>query len=317
MPLAQRVPAVVKTGDDMEDMRRTADREGMVYIIQTLSTNKEMILPTSTFVKKLMDKQGVNTVTAFVGKLSAFGKLPKDWVAAWLVDISKGALTHQQLDLATCKNADICYQHLALITGVPTTMLVPEQLREHSAMAQFLNYRRNKFQRVVHVCSNLTSAGDYNWMVGGAFRLIFEGGRAIRVQHIDGDLADIPEHCPITTQWNMCNPWCDASCFVELAPSRHVLKSFFRPGKGPGAAFLNRKMLLEHIDDLPEGEDADEAQNVPKVLAGPEAFALSKVQKKRQSSEKAKEVLTQYREKRKRAQQISLSAPSSDTRGAA
>lgn len=86
---------------------------------------------------------------------------------------------------------------------------------------------------------------------------------------------------------------------VELAPAKHVLKTFFSNDIGPNSVSIPAKNLEFEVSQAIAQASQYNALPALDVKSADESFQMSKRQKKDETAAKAKHVLEEYRAKRK------------------
>lgn len=238
--------------------------------------------------------------------MTTFAKLDPSWLASFWVAASANRITLQQLGLAACKSNDIVVNLFLLATSLSPKLPVPESLRAKDQVLLFLRSRIGKLCRMPAIIQNLAADGTYDVKKRGAFPLVFQEGRAKEIRHIGGAVAAVPSHVLVTDKLKMRNWHCDATCMVELAPAKHVLKTFFSNNIGPNIVSIPAKHLEFEVSQAISQASQYNALPALDAKSADESLQMSKRQRKDETAAKAKHVLEEYRAKHTHELEVSF-----------
>lgn len=314
-PLVARLPPIVRSGNEFEDLARVTERDAFAWILDVLWEHRRAILPTQAFLKRMMDQPTAADDNKFEGKLTTLGKLDPHWMAKWIVQVSRGRVTMSRLDAAMCIQPEIVQNLFCLLLGLPpNTSLCPE-LYVIAIMVLFLKGRADRLPlRMPVVEKMLSAAGVYDCIGGAVYTMEFEGDRVTRVSHIDGLSKEVPAHRSLTREFRMHNWFDDQNCFMMIpgdASSKLYLRELFSPGEGPNALVLSKKALTKTVQELVQTgatPTAAELVSVPDDSEKKNMFPRAAAKRKQASAAQAKQVLHDYRAKRAKQGEVTFAA---------
>uniref|UniRef100_A0A7S2QMU7 Uncharacterized protein n=1 Tax=Zooxanthella nutricula TaxID=1333877 RepID=A0A7S2QMU7_9DINO len=312
-PLVKHIPEIVKTGDDVEDITREDERKAFITVVQHMWKDRSLINPTKAFVlRTVANKQNdVSVVAAFEGKVVTLQKLPVEWVAAWLVKHIGGNITLACLDLAKCKDNDIVYRLLGIVVGLPLTTVIPDEFREHVVVSHYFVSRMNLLGRQIQVRDSMKADGTYDKATGSPYTLVWDDSTGLlsRLVYSNGATSDIPAHIPIDRTWKVSAWYDDVACTIGKPPLSHALRSFFAKGQGPHSFAVIKKKFIEDLTAAKAAvSDPASAARTAAEVAVPEGdvFEKANAQRSKENSDKAREVLEKFRERKRKASEVSL-----------
>lgn len=249
-------------------------------------------------------------------------KIPKGWVAAWLLmEYAKAGLTKSHIE--GLENEDSQNLHflfsVALQLPLSTSMPGPVQYDEKLAREVFAARIKQVHPRIPLMVKSgaISASGSLDHGKYRAFSLEFkEGERAVSVKHVatNTEMA-LPEHVFITKAFIMHDAWLDAYARVELEPSSFVLNKFFDPDTKEtmqqGATDKSAKVALQQVADtvLAKYNDASKVSAEEAVAVSKAAcVAVSAASKVRvvQRTKAARDAMNRMAEQRNQKKRIRL-----------
>lgn len=312
-PLSKKFPPLKRTGDSMVDHRLQLQRNAFMKICDKLWAEPHLIIPTCMQLECGMigPDGGAEAPSEFWdSEWSTLARLPKHWLAEFLIAQSKGELSNEDMNKVDIHDGDNIRNIFSFITGTrPNMPLLRDMLnkticaRTLAARAESIGNRILGFKKKA-----IDSNGRVNWRMFGCYKLDFnEAGIAIKVTHTSG-AAYIPEqHQVITKQFQLIDPFYDGGCIARLGSTEHRLSTFFPAGEGPNIIIMNKK-----CDELKRlaaaaSEEVEQARQVTeKGRVAENKLALKDAQSHRIAGGLRKAKETARQQKTKRARVLSL-----------
>ena len=230
-PLAKAVPRTRSTGDLSQDTNNQVRMMTFQKIIMRLEANPEEILPTWGLMEVGTTRPKQDKTESWDRTVANCGRLPKYWLAQWLVqnDCSIAPLSQTFMDLIDSRDVANVKHMFYLFTLTSATTSIPKPCRESKTLCSKLF--TNRLQLIGNPLRDWASkavdetTGAVDWLVGGAYTLIWEGDFAKEVVFITGDRAPI-EDVRITKTFEIKDP--GTSCEPRLRkvqPSTALLTS--------------------------------------------------------------------------------------------
>lgn len=304
-PLTTRLPKALKTGDWAEDAKRDASRSDFCELLNILWNEQQHIHSCLGFVKQLRTREAMGD-DLFATPPASFGKLDKEFVAAWIHSTHE-KFTKDWIDDRNIDDPEFLHQLLSAMLNLPLTLTVPKPLQESKClMRSFLRWRLDQSGRLNRVVGAV-KATSFDKLAGGPFSLTWKEDVCFSISHVSGATVEVPSHIRILKTFPLMNWWSDQTAYVDLSPHQLFLKGFFKRSEGPNLNLLTKQVVAEKAAEL---RDASRASHDAKVVAeGSDAQGMlskSKEEATRRLSAQAKATLANYREKTKRRQQIIL-----------
>ena len=201
-----------------------------------------------------------------------------------------------------------------MVVALPGNTPIAPELRSHINMSCFCLARTRRFpNRLLTVICCLSNEGEYDMVAGSCFTFRFadedQQSKAVTIKHIDGsEPLKIPDHITITRAFKLSQWHDDLAASVTLKPVTVVLASFYEDGQGPKAVQPEKKKLSEHISELLSSPRASKHPAEFDTPDRQECFSQALCCKRRMTQERATKALGDYREKRRRAEEVDLTA---------
>jgi hypothetical protein len=241
--LAEKVPRVVKSGNDERDALAERDRCCFQSVIDSCLNDPGNIAAAYAAIEKRKKAASSNILTddhnARFDKLTQIDRVPTNWLMQFISqhsDLSMGDLLK-----VYSANATSIVEIFGHITELPTALRLPKQCQ-----VKWVLYEVCK-NRVAEVGARgakfkakgaLTDSGLVDWKTHGVYQLEFDKGRATHVTHMPTKArVAVPEGIVITTQFIMKDNHSDSMASLECPPiPSFKLMRFFTEAAAPSAA---------------------------------------------------------------------------------
>lgn len=293
--MLKKVPAIQKTGDEVEDLKREGQRDDLMELLQLVWRHPERINPALNFVRKL----GRRTDDAWaLHPPSLLSQVPKGEVVVFLADRGFNADT---IDGIMCTDDGFVIKLFCLLLHAPPTLAIPGCLQQNSAAFwRWVVARVHKVGRAQH-CKTAFAAGGFRKDVGGAYKIRWQEGKAVSVTHTaTGDIHEIGEEVAIDATWSMQNWHSDFHCTVSCGRVLKVyLHEFFKPSRGPNTLLITKPIFEQQATEYLNPSATELACQPPAPASSACVAALSKSRQLKADavSAKAKESLKNHRAK--------------------
>lgn len=126
-PMLRKVPAIQKTGDEVEDLKREGQRDDPMELLQLIWRHPERINPALNFVRKLGRR---TDDTWALHPPSLLSQVPKAEVVVFLADRGFNA---EVIDGIMCTDDGFVINLFCLLLHAPPTLTIPKCLQENSS----------------------------------------------------------------------------------------------------------------------------------------------------------------------------------------
>lgn len=318
---AKKIPAPKKTGDRNKDEQLERQRDALVWIVDRLTKRPGEIIPLQSFLitRDLEKETAVVQNGSWTGNYRQLDRVPKDFMTKFLLRRAAETKVAQftpeyvkQLELADTMNIPtLFFMELQL----PGSLTMPDAMQDESiAMQVFLKRARDVGGRLASMSAKGgLQHGKLDFRKGGAYAIKFEENIAMEISHIQGDVAPVPKHCPISPEFVLTDNHFDFKALVQLHPSSHNLASFFKPDanfmKGiytPGKKWCILRDMANTIAEAEEQRRANGSTSASEALMAAGVLKDASKERKQAQLVKARQVLEDRKEKRKQCRTIKL-----------
>jgi hypothetical protein len=245
---AKKLPKPLRTGSLQRDSTRSMEHAAIQKIISLLQDHPSHALMTLASLQGCLSAMDSGTDDCWGSNVKTLGKLPVHWVSQWLVEASQGEL-RQIIEMEKIVEFDnqaaFTLFHFATQTKAAHRLPV-ECLDKKVCSKVFFERAKVLDKRLVSWKEKaLCQDGSIKWGEGGCYKLTFDEGKAIAINHVSGDEAKIPSHVTITKDFILMNNFSDSAACLELAPATYTCKDFFTAEMGPNKHELSNLQALE------------------------------------------------------------------------
>lgn len=323
--LAKRVPKVRPSGDTDQDMERHSERDGLVWVIDTLAknTNSGLVMRVKGFLERELRKASAEVdlqlgqEPPFPHDYKYFNKLPRYWYASWIVENSAGSLDQALRSKIELADGSALRRIFDFATVTNSGHAWPVAALDRDVLSRTFKVRAGEVGNRLHDFRGrgLAPNNTLDWSKCGPYTLLWQvdekhGHRAHQVKHISGELADIPDEVVITRQFELVNGWCDAGAMVTKAPvaEYNLLHFFTDKHKPPHSLVMEKK--ASHLRGIAESvahnlSEARESMKVGVVDADERILDEAVSTKRQEALRKARESFeTRQTTKRARTRQV-------------
>ena len=270
-PLAKAVPRTRSTGDLSQDTNNQVRMITFQKIIMRLEANPEEILPTWGLMEVGTTRPKQDKTESWDRTVANCGRLPKYWLAQWLVqnDCSIAPLSQTLMDLIDSRDVANVKHMFYLFTLTSATTSIPKPCRESKTLCSKLF--TNRLQLIGNPLKDWASkavdetTGAVDWLVGGAYALIWEGDFAKEVVFITGDRAPI-EDVRITKTFEIKDPWDILRAKAQKGAAKYSFADFFGSGTGPHKNKLDKKGAM--LEAVARRLEMDMEQQTKSIMQG-------------------------------------------------
>lgn len=173
----------------------------------------------------------------------SFGKLPPDMIADFFVGL-EGGPSQGLMDAMRMRKPEVIRDVGTMMLQYRPSDAIPKCCSDHRVLAQFLKLRLEQVGPRIQGWFNVsvTPRGDVDWCKQPLFRLKWSTARLLKqVVHITGDIAEVPAHVVITSDFVFEHPHSDADAALVLPPARQLVRELFAVDKGPNRFMIGKR----------------------------------------------------------------------------
>lgn len=324
-PLCLKVPKARRSGDVSLDSHRELERDALIRIIDRLTKMPHLVLACDGYLQrqvmsppsKIADSLG----SAWNSDAVSIGKIPKEWMATFLLNRMQGAATgFSRETISAIESADSEGIQLlfAFEVQVALTTALPKNIAEDADLAARVFHARAdqcgaRLQRMWK-SGGVAANGTLKWSsnVGGCYALSFTGTAVNEIHHLAIGMKVVPpSHRPITSDFVLKNNHLDHGALVEYQCVVHKLHTFFPAEQGPNHKRIDdrKAQVLKRLGDEQARvlEDEARARSAREVHHDADLLADAQKGRKQLNLEKARAKLRVASEARAKRRMVILS----------
>lgn len=292
--LAKKVPKVKPMADQAKFQELQIQRSQLVKIIDTLQKRPDAIMMTWAWLEDHLDtskEKSKQKESNWPESYTYIAKLPKYWMADFLVQASGGTLTSALLETMDSQDSEIVGNLFRMSCQVQKSDPMPRAaldkrvclrmcMRRYENVGRRLSGWRDKFVR---------ANGEVDWLRGGCYEPTFVGGRVVSVKHIGGETVAVPDYLNITDVFKIKSAWDDADACFSHGMASYRVADMFPSGTGPhkyrmGKRAVELKQMAEELKATIHAAEKDANMGIAVVTAGVTDFGKERVENKRKAA---------------------------------
>lgn len=313
--LLQKVPKVVRTGDETKDSDMNMRRTAFCYVLETLWLKLELSMACQSFLVNRIDADGKKAQSDEFQELSKLGKLEESWVAYFVSKLTKQTLA--KLKDAQAFEDESLKQVLIFLLVAPLSLRMPPECRNKHVCEEVLQSREKDCglrSKLLMPMPFIVSEKGLNWGACGVYILEWKTGEksaeaAAVVHRPTRTRVALPAAAVVNKEFCIVSNWDDMNAMLVHGPVKHRISDFFDKGVGPHsvavwsgkcAPLVNlAKTIGEANEQLKNQERANEATA--------EEWGAGKSKRPSAAIEKAREALRQRKADKETKRQVALS----------
>lgn len=304
--LAERVPKAKKSQDQQEMNRRLLARSAVVRCVDYLMKNPSAAAAVWNAIESgLIPEAGDNNAAGSAGgsktelKISSYGKLPSDTIAAFFAGLDGGP-SKAILDLMDAKDADAIRDVGTMMLQLRRSDSIPKCCSDPRVLTKFLKARLDQVGPRIPgwFGASVSPAGIIDWGKQPLFTLEWAERRLVSIKHMTGDIVELPQHVVITADFQLEHPHSDADAALVLSPAKQLIRELFAADQGPNRFLVDRRgKSIVGLASAAEAQVKADDMKAAESAATPETGVLAT--RKQEAKTKALE----------RARQVAAAAP--------
>ena len=140
--------------------------------------------------------------------------------------------------------------------------VLPKILLDKHLASRVFTHRANTLGRLDELLQHISPRGDIDWKELGPFRIQWEGQMVAKIEHIGGEVVDVPADALFSRAAEIKHVHLDCGAVVVGRIAELPLCNYFLPGTGPFKHALDSggKILQEMAEKMLKQRDAQEGQ---------------------------------------------------------
>lgn len=213
--LIKRVPQINKSGNSQDDNARTMVLLGFIKLLSIFANDPSKILDALNTVQMGMCV-GTNSQTKdcdrWPSTYTKVGRLPKYWKAALIADASGGEMSKELLSKVDSKDEQAIEMMFSLFTQTILEVYLPRLCLVKATCKRFFEARHKDCGSRMRGWAKkaIRDDGTIDWVAGCPYQLLWatgaEDAKATQVEHISGDIADLPPYLSVTRAFKCESP---------------------------------------------------------------------------------------------------------------
>ena len=120
-------------------------------------------------------------------------RIPASWWACWLVMYANGRICHAMIERMTHKDHNAVKQVVFFLLQILPRDILPKAMLDKHVASRVFTHRANQLGRLDRLLEHMSKDGStVDWRSLGPFIVHFRDGFACTIDHISGDVAQVP-----------------------------------------------------------------------------------------------------------------------------
>lgn len=292
-PLVKRIPAIQRSGNEIDDLRRQNMKEDFAELLNLLWNCPDRINESLAFAKKLGKKVSEDAWQPITPNF--FCQIPKPDLFKFFAE---RGFTPTYLDEANVRDDGLLIQLFSMVLHVPQTMGLPNAAKQ--SPATFWRWAHSRAAEVdrVDMVKKALKVDSYDKASGGAYDIKWKNGVAAEVMHTStGDIQAMNPAWKVTKEWQLQQWHSDMAATISHGKALKLqLSDCFKPSSGPFKRNLTKAQLEKAMDNYSSSDCKTDAPEVVIEGSGEELMVKSKISHQATQAARAKANLQKHRQ---------------------
>jgi hypothetical protein len=172
------------------------------------------------------------------------GDLEVEWIATFILQVSGGKVSKQQLDAVDGHDDDNLMRLLNAGTSTSPRTPLPAGCHHKGCCTRVFTLRYKQVgNRFDGLADHISPTGEVDWMKWACHTCVWDAdtGHLTTIKHISGKEAEVLEGWVITKKFALKDPWLDQGCSMHSRGCEYVLAMAFEQGEGPNEFAMDKK----------------------------------------------------------------------------